>query len=132
MRSNCSGMFYFLNFCMKCAFFFFFQAEDGIRYFHVTGVQTCALPISDRASHRAWLASQSALPAGFRVGVSRFEFTPAEVRKPARMTIALIALERPSADFAAVFTRNAFPGAPVIIGRARLDGPALAAVVVNN
>src|SRR5690606_21247730 len=23
-----------------------FQAEDGIRYFHVTGVQTCALPIS--------------------------------------------------------------------------------------
>src|SRR5690606_39901089 len=27
-------------------FFFFFQAEDGIRDFHVTGVQTCALPIS--------------------------------------------------------------------------------------
>src|SRR5690606_37617817 len=24
-----------------------FQAEDGIRYFHVTGVQTCALPISE-------------------------------------------------------------------------------------
>src|SRR5690606_40220697 len=28
-----------------CLFFFFFQAEDGIRDFHVTGVQTCALPI---------------------------------------------------------------------------------------
>src|SRR5690606_39767904 len=27
---------------------FFFQAEDGIRDFHVTGVQTCALPISWR------------------------------------------------------------------------------------
>src|SRR5690606_1828028 len=27
------------------SFFFFFQAEDGIRDFHVTGVQTCALPI---------------------------------------------------------------------------------------
>src|SRR6266516_7180902 len=26
-------------------FFFFFQAEDGIRYRTVTGVQTCALPI---------------------------------------------------------------------------------------
>src|SRR5437870_13502375 len=25
--------------------FFFFQAEDGIRDGHVTGVQTCALPI---------------------------------------------------------------------------------------
>src|SRR5207253_7629820 len=29
-------------------FFFFFQAEDGIRDGHVTGVQTCALPISSR------------------------------------------------------------------------------------
>src|SRR5439155_9017970 len=29
-------------------YFFFFQAEDGIRDGHVTGVQTCALPISWR------------------------------------------------------------------------------------
>src|SRR2546430_11317674 len=29
--------------------FFFFQAEDGIRDLTVTGVQTCALPISDDA-----------------------------------------------------------------------------------
>src|SRR5207248_6140873 len=29
-----------------CVFFFFFQAEDGIRDRTVTGVQTCALPIS--------------------------------------------------------------------------------------
>src|SRR5256885_7738705 len=28
-----------------CWFFFFFQAEDGIRDYKVTGVQTCALPI---------------------------------------------------------------------------------------
>src|SRR5690625_3910328 len=30
--------------------FFFFQAEDGIRDGHVTGVQTCALPISSNSS----------------------------------------------------------------------------------
>src|SRR2546430_13585906 len=30
-----------------CVLFFFFQAEDGIRDLTVTGVQTCALPISD-------------------------------------------------------------------------------------
>src|SRR5688572_31693055 len=30
-------------------FFFFFQAEDGIRDLTVTGVQTCALPIFQRA-----------------------------------------------------------------------------------
>src|SRR6266481_2369428 len=37
-------------------FFFFFQAEDGIRDGTVTGVQTCALPISSfRATLRALL-----------------------------------------------------------------------------
>src|SRR5256885_10509284 len=33
-------------------FFFFFQAEDGIRDYKVTGVQTCALPISQPAPRR--------------------------------------------------------------------------------
>src|SRR3989442_14412213 len=33
---------------MRRLFFFFFQAEDGIRDADVTGVQTCALPISKR------------------------------------------------------------------------------------
>src|SRR3989449_7835144 len=32
--------------CLLFFFFFFFQAEDGIRDVAVTGVQTCALPIS--------------------------------------------------------------------------------------
>src|SRR3712207_8322871 len=35
--------------CVQMVFFFFFQAEDGIRDIGVTGVQTCALPI-------CWLA----------------------------------------------------------------------------
>src|SRR5256885_3480821 len=30
---------------MRLCYFFFFQAEDGIRDYKVTGVQTCALPI---------------------------------------------------------------------------------------
>src|SRR5256885_9430230 len=33
-------------------YFFFFQAEDGIRDYKVTGVQTCALPISAQRSWR--------------------------------------------------------------------------------
>src|SRR5688500_20251011 len=36
--------------CVPSGLFFFFQAEDGIRDYKVTGVQTCALPISTRAS----------------------------------------------------------------------------------
>src|SRR3989441_7736662 len=41
-----------------CIFFFFFQAEDGIRDKLVTGVQTCALPIL-RARRRMSSASSS-------------------------------------------------------------------------
>src|SRR5437763_7039293 len=43
-------IFFFLFFifvvCFVFFFFFFFQAEDGIRDTSMTGVQTCALPIS--------------------------------------------------------------------------------------
>src|SRR5256885_3470593 len=46
-REMCTiSLFYVLHRCYCCFFFFFFQAEDGIRDYKVTGVQTCALPIS--------------------------------------------------------------------------------------
>src|SRR5690606_39765497 len=45
-----------------CFLLFFFQAEDGIRVFHVTGVQTCALPIS-----RAHEPEAVVLPEGLRM-----------------------------------------------------------------
>src|SRR5687768_17652519 len=41
-------------------FFFFFQAEDGIRDVAVTGVQTCALPISGVAQ-REWGSPSAAV-----------------------------------------------------------------------
>src|SRR5699024_11613549 len=37
-----------MRFFLSSGISFFFQAEDGIRYRNVTGVQTCALPISAR------------------------------------------------------------------------------------
>src|SRR5690606_40160849 len=37
----------------------FFQAEDGIRDFHVTGVQTCALPIYFQPFFDAWRYSKA-------------------------------------------------------------------------
>src|SRR5205085_4283991 len=40
---------------------FFFQAEDGIRDLTVTGVQTCALPISERANQPDRLARNEPL-----------------------------------------------------------------------
>src|SRR5690606_40308828 len=53
------------------AFLLFYQAEDGIRTFHVTGVQTCALPI---------LLLQEPHPAPSPVGA------PAPGAKGARVT----------------------------------------------
>src|SRR6478672_5770546 len=48
-------------------FFFFFQAEDGIRDLIVTGVQTCALPILHQVRADvpsiAWVASIDEAPA---------------------------------------------------------------------
>src|SRR5690349_22070522 len=38
-------MFVYVDLSLFYSFFFFFQAEDGIRDLYVTGVQTCALPI---------------------------------------------------------------------------------------
>src|SRR5207253_7158695 len=53
--------------CVSCVllfFFFFFQAEDGIRDGHVTGVQTCALPISPwPASCKLEVGAPSTQPA---------------------------------------------------------------------
>src|SRR5690606_28907488 len=46
---------------------FFFQAEDGIRDFHVTGVQTCALPICRARSLPEGLSGRAVLPGRERV-----------------------------------------------------------------
>src|SRR2546430_15620715 len=72
------------------SFFFFFQAEDGIRDLTVTGVQTCALPILHAAAPRrdAWRHRAAPLaqpcarlaPAGRR-GTPRL---PALARAPQR------------------------------------------------
>src|SRR5690606_16913309 len=56
-----------------CLFFFFFQAEDGIRDFHVTGVQTCALPI--------WGSSRSTAEVIFTILNSGKSWTTAESDK---------------------------------------------------
>src|SRR6266496_1605981 len=73
----------------SCVCFFFFQAEDGIRDLYVTGVQTCALPISDLnwwnpAVHEAfgdilrfWFDRGV---AGFRIDVAQGLYKDAQLR----------------------------------------------------
>src|SRR5256885_6278354 len=69
MRLRCrSGRFGESPECDYHSCFFFFQAEDGIRDYKVTGVQTCALPI---------------LPLGVRARLKQLSATP-YVKRPGR------------------------------------------------
>ncbi|KAI9994976.1 hypothetical protein PInf_011861 [Phytophthora infestans] len=78
-------------------------------------------------------AHQSRLPWGFSVATTKFDFVPQEApHLPAKMTMTLIKPVKPTSLFAAVFTQNAFPGAPVLVGRKRLNEPKLGAILVNN
>src|SRR5256885_6757588 len=62
---GCGGRF---STAVFCVFLFFFQAEDGIRDYKVTGVQTCALPICERrpAGGRLPLADHARDPGRLR------------------------------------------------------------------
>src|SRR5688500_19387309 len=55
--------------------FILFQAEDGIRDYKVTGVQTCALPIWSRSAHLLdqW-ATKSRLPMSWSTSFARFSW----------------------------------------------------------
>ena len=86
------------------------------------------------AEYLDFLRHHAELPKGFRVAATRIAFTPQErpTQEPYRMNVALIEADEPTASFAGVFTKNAFPGAPVILGRERLDEPAVQGILVNN
>jgi glutamate N-acetyltransferase/amino-acid N-acetyltransferase len=80
------------------------------------------------------LQKRAVLPKGFRTATVNFTFVPQErpVKQPLPMRLNLILLEEATAAFAGVFTRNAFPGAPVLLGRELLEQPLSRGVLVNN
>src|SRR5690606_41102998 len=69
-----------------------FQAEDGIVAFHVTGVQTCALPISHMSIHRM---------ARMRLSRKRVMDEPpgSGLPGPLRRLAAAGRIQRPPADY---------------------------------
>jgi glutamate N-acetyltransferase / amino-acid N-acetyltransferase len=109
------------------------SARQGV----VMAVVSARAGMSTYANAEEYLASlapHAVLPSGFRVGTQGLEFRPREVPdRPAKMTMTLIALDKPTDKFAAMFTSNSFPGAPVIVGRKRLaESPQVQAIVINN
>src|SRR5207253_5803839 len=78
--------------------FFFFQAEDGIRDGHVTGVQTCALPIFlsrySSASYMRFSVSRTAVSASSSTASPASGWPPApyaSARKASRYDWAILA-----------------------------------------
>ncbi len=80
------------------------------------------------------LESRSGLPDGFRCSTVPLTFFPAEKpsEKPYEMNLALILLDEPSPLFGGLYTRNAFPGFPVILGREMLGRAQIRGVLINN
>src|SRR5438874_1008226 len=79
---------------------FFFQAEDGIRYLYVTGVQTCALPIfatiaaTTTGNQAAGTATTDALSAGY---TRAFQVGAVIIALAVPIALALLRL-RPTTD----------------------------------
>ncbi len=92
------------------------------------------MTFSTAEDYLAELEKRAVLPQGFRTATTDMSFFPVErpVPKPLPMRLNLLVLEEATAAFAGVFTRNAFPGAPVLLGRSVIDEPYSRGVVINN
>src|SRR6516162_2558063 len=71
------------------SFFFFFQAEDGIRDYKVTGVQTCALPISRHSASTRCTCSQIERSAE-SVSMSSDRKSTRELQSPCNLVCRLL------------------------------------------
>ena len=80
------------------------------------------------------LKERCLLPQGFSAAALSFPFIPVEHPQGGTrdMSLALIRLDQPTERFAGVFTRNRFPGAPVILGKKRLGEESTRGVLINN
>src|SRR5271163_5124944 len=74
---------------MLFIFFFFFQAEDGIRDLIVTGVQTCALPISQGKRAEVSAAQRTDIWRRWKAGQSLHEIGRAYSHTPSSIHLLL-------------------------------------------
>lgn len=92
-------------------------------------------PFSSKEEYLSFLESQGELPLGFKCGDANGTFVPVEAPSMGSLPIkaTVVVLDEPTDNWAAVFTKNKFPGAPIKVGRKRLaEGGPLQALVINN
>ena len=90
--------------------------------------------LTSATDYRNELKDRGALPEGFSTGFSELTFSPVELGTGQKMGMNLSALLLDEATdvFAGTFTRNLFPGAPVILCRKRLENELFRGIIINN
>ena len=90
--------------------------------------------ITKADEYKNLLRERGSLPAGFSIGLEALEFSPNELQteKKLKMNLSLILLDKPTEVFAGSFTKNSFPGAPVLLCKNRLKKKNLCGIVINN
>lgn len=88
----------------------------------------------DRVEYENDVKGRSKLPRGFQTGVVKLDFYPGEkiVTSPLSMNLSMIFLDDKTDSFAGVFTKNSFPGHPIVHGRKMLESPFVQGVLINN
>src|SRR5215471_21751141 len=99
-------------------FFFFFQAEDGIRDLYVTGVQTCALPISGISANEASGGTLTQLDHPLARALAQFALRP-EPQQQLRLSlqghVRFFSLSKSTVDGAALPRRGTSPAQGLVI-----------------
>mmetsp|Transcript_23707 Transcript_23707/g.29880 ORF Transcript_23707/g.29880 Transcript_23707/m.29880 type:complete len:512 (-) Transcript_23707:56-1591(-) len=92
-------------------------------------------PFATKEEYLNYITEASALPEGFSTGSAVGSFVPEEAPSMGSLPIkaTVIHLDEPTDSWAAVFTQNKFPGAPIKVGRSRLSsGKPIQTIVINN
>lgn len=90
--------------------------------------------ITSDSEYNDELRARGSLPEGFSTGYAALAFIPEELETYTEMpmNLSLLLLEQPTDSFAGVFTRNKFPGAPVLLCRSRLASDSFRGIIINN
>lgn len=89
---------------------------------------------STEADYLKALESRSKLPDGFLSASVPLSFFPREIEKPTpyNMNLTLLLCKEKTELFGGVFTRNSFPGAPVILTKRIIERETVRGILINN
>ncbi|MDC7219715.1 MAG: bifunctional ornithine acetyltransferase/N-acetylglutamate synthase [Spirochaetales bacterium] len=85
--------------------------------------------------YESHLASHVPLPEGVSFSTCTINFIPREIESEGKsfpMNMTLIALDEATESFSALYTKNAFPGHPVVLGKELLKKDKLKGLLINN